>query len=100
MVGNAHASNRPRADGRGMTDETENLVLKHLKAMRKELADFRSEMGEFRSEVGQRFAIVSQRLDHMEKRTEASQYILTATLGSMLADSEDVKARLAALENA
>ena len=83
-----------------MSKETDNLVLEQLRLMRKELAGFRSEMGEFRTEVAQRFAIVSQRLDHMEKRTEASQYILTSTLGSLLADNEDVKARLAALENA
>ncbi|BBE73340.1 hypothetical protein [Oharaeibacter diazotrophicus] len=73
--------------------EGENLVLEHLKAIRKEMA-------EFRQDVNARFAILSQRLDHMEKRSEASQYVLTATLGSMLADSEDLKARLAALENA
>lgn len=83
-----------------MTKDTDNLVLEHLKAIRREMSDFRSEVDRRFNEVDRRFAIVSQRLDHMEKRLEASQYILTATLGSMLSDNEDLKARVAALENA
>ena len=83
-----------------MSKETDNLVLEHLKAIRKQMADFESKVDRRFDEIDRRFAIVSQRLDHMEKRTEASQYILTSTLGSLLADNEDVKARLAALENA
>jgi hypothetical protein len=83
-----------------MSNETDNLVLEHLRAIRKEVTDLRANMDRRFDEVDRRFAIVSQRLDHMEKRMEASQYVLTATLGSLLSDNEDVKARLAALENA
>jgi hypothetical protein len=83
-----------------MSNETDNLVLEHLRAIRKEVTDLRANMDRRFDEVDRRFVIVSQRLDHMEKRMEASHYVLTATLGSLLSDNEDVKARLAALENA
>ncbi len=79
--------------------DAENLVLEHLKAIRKQIVDLEAKVDRRFDEVDKRFAIVSQRLDHMERRLEASQYILTATLGSMLADNEDIKARMAALEN-
>ncbi len=72
--------------------DAENLVLEHLKAIRKQIVDLEAKVDRRFDEVDKRFAIVSQRLDHMERPLEASQYILTATLGSMLSDNEDIKA--------
>lgn len=74
-----------------MTRETENLILEHLRMMREEIADFRKD-------VDRRFATQSQRLDQMQMKIDASQYILTSTITSVLADYADMKDRVAALE--
>lgn len=81
-----------------MTKETDNLVLEHLRALRADMTAMSRKIDELRGDMNSRFATLSQRLDHMDGRLQASQYVLTATLGSILSDHEDLKARVGALE--
>ena len=74
-----------------MDDETENLVLEHLRAMRSDNATMRREMQDG-------FARMSQRIDRLETEVHGLSYIVSTAVGAVLADTEDLKTRVGVLE--
>jgi len=74
-----------------MAEETENLVLEHLRAMRATQDDVRSEMRDG-------FARVSRRIDRLGTAMRGLSYIVGTAAGAVLADMEDLKTRVGALE--
>jgi hypothetical protein len=76
-----------------MTDETTNLMLEQFRILRAEIEGVRSE-------IRQGFATLSQRLDHLETEVRGVNYVATVSIGSVLAQLEDLKARVKRLEDA
>jgi hypothetical protein len=76
-----------------MVEETENLVLEQLRILRAEVAAHRQETREG-------FSALATRLDAVETEVRGANYIMTVSIGSVLADVGDIKARLKRLENA
>lgn len=74
-----------------MADEPDNLVLEQLRAMRADNAAMRREMQDG-------FARVSQRIDRLETEVRGLSYIVSTAVGAVLADTEDLKARVHILE--
>ena len=76
-----------------MTDETENLVLELLRAMRGDMDGLRREVAELRTEM-------RERLDAVETRLEGLRYVFVASTGSLVTDLKDRGTPIAALEGA
>lgn len=76
-----------------MAGETENLVLEQLRILRAEVAAHRQETREG-------FSVLGARLDSVETEVRGANYIMTVSVGSVLADIGDIKARLKRLEKA
>lgn len=74
-----------------MTNETENLVLEHLRAIR-------AEQAAMRSEVDRRFAALDDRMDRLENEMRGVSYIVTVAIGTLVSDISDIKKRVSALE--
>ncbi len=76
-----------------MTDETENLVLELLRAMRGDMDGLRREVAVLRTEM-------RERLDAVETQLEGLRYVFVASTGSLVTDLKDHGIPLAALEGA
>ena len=81
-----------------MADETENLVLEHLQAMRADNTAMRAGQDTLRREMQDGFARVSQRIDCLATELRGLSYIVSTAVGAVLADMEDLKARVSTLE--
>jgi hypothetical protein len=81
-----------------MAEETDNLALEHLRAMRGENAAMRASQDDLRREMQDGFARVSQRIDRLETELRGLSYIVSTAVGAVLADTEDLKARVGLLE--
>jgi hypothetical protein len=76
-----------------MSENVENLILEQLRQLR-------GEIGGLSKEMGDRFATLSQRIDGLENEVRGMSYVVTATLGSMLAELKEIKERVGHLEKA
>ncbi len=74
-----------------MADEPESLVLEHLLGLRASQHDLRREMQDG-------FPRVSQRIDRLRTEVRGLSYIVSTAVGAVLSDTEDLKARVAVLE--
>lgn len=83
-----------------MTDETTSLMLEQFRILRAEIAGVRNELATHREETRQGFVNLSQRLDHLETEVRGVNYVATVSIGSVLAQLEDLKARVKRLEDA
>ena len=81
-----------------MAEEADNLVLEHLRAMRPDNAAIRAENATMRREMQDGFARLGQRIDRVETELRGLSYIVSTAVGAMLADTEDLKARVGVLE--
>ncbi len=77
-----------------MTDETTNLMLEQFRILRAEIAGVRNELATHREETLQGFTTLSQRLDHLETEVRGVNSMATGSIGSVLAQLEDLKARV------
>lgn len=76
-----------------MTEDVENLILEQLRILHAEIATHRQETREG-------FTSLSARLDALETEVRGVNYVATVSIGSILADISDLKARVKRLENA
>jgi len=76
-----------------MTDETTNLMLEQFRILRAEIDGVRNEMR-------QGFTTLTQRLDHLKTEVRGVNCVATVSIGSVLADLNDLKARVKRLEDA
>lgn len=76
-----------------MTEEATNLMLEQFRILRAEIDGIRSEMRHG-------FSDLSQRIDHLETEVRGVSYVATVSIGSVLADLADLKARVKRLEDA
>lgn len=83
-----------------MTDETTVLMLEQFRILRAEIVGARSELATHCEETRQGFMNLSQRLDHLETEVRGVNYVATVSIGSVLADLNDRKARVKRLEGA
>ena len=81
-----------------MADGTDNLVLEHVRAMRAESAATRADNAAMRREMHDGFARVSQRIDRLGTEVRGLSYMVSTAIGAVLADTEDLKARVRVLE--
>ena len=66
--------------------------------MRGENAAMRASQDDLRREMQDGFARVSQRIDRLETELRGFSYIVSTAVGAVLADTEDLKARVGLLE--
>jgi len=83
-----------------MTDETTNLMLEQFRILHTEFDAVRSELASFREEARDGFASAAERLDHLETEVRSVNYVATVSIGSVLAQIDDLKARVKRLEDA
>ncbi len=83
-----------------MPDESKNLMLEQFRILRAEIAGVRSKLASLRDEARQGFVSVAQRLDHLTTGVRGVNYVATVSIGSVLAQLEDLKARVKRLEDA
>ncbi len=83
-----------------MTDETPDLILEQFRILRADIAGVRSELVSHREETRHGFTALGQRLDVLETEVRGVNYVATVSIGSLLADLNDLKMRLKRLEEA
>jgi hypothetical protein len=66
-----------------MAEETESLVLEHLRAMRADSAAMRAGQDALRREMQDGFARVSQRIDRLETELRGLSYIVSTAVGAL-----------------
>lgn len=67
-----------------MADESDNLVLRHLR-------EFRTEMGEFRASVNARFDAVDKRFDAVDKRLGKVEYNISLLADGLIYMRRDIE---------
>lgn len=75
-----------------MADEPINLVLEHLRQMRAQIAALEDKMD-------RGFTSLSQRLDTLQTEVRGVNYVATVSIGAVLSELSDLKARVARLES-
>lgn len=83
-----------------MTDEIPELIFEQFRILRADIAGARSELASHREETRHGFAVLGQRLDAIETEVRGVNYVATVSVGSLLADLNDLKARVKRLEEA
>ncbi|MGH6851922.1 MAG: hypothetical protein ACREDJ_01740 [Methylocella sp.] len=83
-----------------MTDETPDLILEQFRILRADIEGARSELASHREETRQGFTKLGQRLDVLETEVRGVNYVATVSIGSLLADLNDLKTRLKRPEGA
>ena len=83
-----------------MTDEAPDLILEQFGILRADIAGARSELASHREETRHGFTALGQRLDVLETEVRGVNYVATVSIGSLLADLNDLKARFKRLEEA
>ncbi|MGH6868569.1 MAG: hypothetical protein ACREDA_06830 [Methylocella sp.] len=83
-----------------MTDETPDLILEQFRILRADIAGVRCELASHREETRHGFTALGQRRDVLETEVRGVNYVATVSIGSLLADLNDLKTRLKCLEEA
>jgi hypothetical protein len=70
-----------------MSDEVGNLILEQLRGIRSDIA-----------KVNENVQALTDRVDTMETELRGASYIMTVSIGSLLGELKELKARVAGLE--
>lgn len=76
-----------------MSNDATDLILEQFRILRAEIEGIRTELRQGLTSLG-------QRLDHLETEVRGVNYVATVSIGSVLADLNDLKARVKRLEDA
>ena len=83
-----------------MAENPTNLILEQFRVLRDDIATVRAELDAFRAESGRGMSNLSGRMDALETEVRGVSYVATVSIGSVLADMNDLKRRVKRLEDA
>ena len=83
-----------------MAENPTNLILEQFRVLRDDIATVGSELNAFRAESGRGMSNLSGRMDALETEVRGVSYVATVSIGSVLADMNDLKRRVKRLEDA